>query len=655
MKKMTVAASLMLLCAQLPAQEKLDSTVVSAFRAGEKTPVTHTDVSRRALLAESPGASLPMDLALQPSFVVTNEGGTGLGYSKMRIRGSDGSRINVTLNGITLNDAESQEVFWVNIPGLAGMLESVQIQRGVGTSVNGPGAFGASINMISALPSADPYFGAEISGGSFLTGTLSAEGGSGRLPSGLALDGRVSCATTEGYIDNAFARVASAYASASWYKGSNSLKFNYIGGLQKSGITWEGCPREMLETDRRYNPAHSGDSDNYAQHHFQGLYSRNLAEGLDLRVALNYTRGDGYYETFVSEGCHLRQAMANHYFVADAGLSWRKGSGSLTADLSGSFYGGKYFGFEAFDGGGRGEALYFNDSQKSEMNASIRAEYLLGKIQLYGDLHLRSILYSLEGVDEYDFTLGDSFRHLFFSPKAGLSWSLSRRNSLYASVSIAHKEPCRSDVLDALRSASSVRPETLYDCEIGWRHSSEALEASVNLYFMEYRDQLLETGRIDNIGYKIRENVPRSFRRGVELSGLWRALPWLGLSSNWTFSVNRIKDSSTGSLTPMIMSPAAVGMASATFLPFKRAEASLRWKFVGSQYYDNTVSLERRLPSYDVFSLVASYSLKKIKFTIFADNLLDRKYIADAWSDGGYEGFFPQAGFNFNVKLTYSL
>ena len=299
--------------AAVPAEErvdKLDSVVVSASRAGRNTPVTYTMVGREQLRKNNPVNSLPMMLNLQPSVVAVNEGGTGLGYSKMTIRGSKGSQINVTLNGITLNDAESQEVFWVNIPALTSLLSSVQLQRGLGTSANGAGAFGASVNMSTASAVADPYVRAEVSAGSYNTFTSTVAAGTGITRSGVYFDMAYSRSYTDGYIRNAKAKVQSALAVLGWMNATNSLKLTYLMGDQHTGITWNGIDLETYESNRRYNSAgeyydrfgnvryYDNQTDNYTQHHIQLNYTHQFPKNVVWSTTLNFTKGDGYYEEY---------------------------------------------------------------------------------------------------------------------------------------------------------------------------------------------------------------------------------------------------------------------------------------------------------------------------------------------------------------------
>lgn len=732
MKKIVVIAALLLsYLASAQGQDQntqidqLDSIVVSAYRADRKTPIAFTNITKEEIRKGSGTTSLPLFLGFQPSVVATNEGGTALGYSKMRVRGSDGTRINVTLNGVALNDAESQEVFWVNIPALTGMLQSVQVLRGVGTSSNGPGAFGASINMSTIAPSQKPYGEVEVSGGSYNTALLSASVGSGITQSGFNFDMRYSYGTTEGYIRNAFARLHSLYASAGWMDGNNSVKVSYILGKQRSGITWEGIPKEMLEIDRRYNPAgeyhdsHGGihyydnETDNYLQHHLQAHYIHQFSSSWLWNVTLGYVKGDGYYENFKEDkkfseyaldpqsvggvlykrsNVVIQQLMDNSSFTATSNLKYRSDHFSGVANISYSLYDGDHFGNLKWADHNENipdsYSWYFNNGVKDDLSAFLRGEYsLLGdKMTLYGDLQYRHILYQLSGEDKDFASLDKVLKYNFFNPKAGVSYRIDSRNSLYASLAVGHKEPTRNDIKEAIKAGrgDDILPERLLDYEVGYLYGGASLTFGANLFFMEYKNQLLETGKKSETGYSIKENVPKSYRRGVEFSFGWQAFKWLIFSGNWAFSLNRIDDytlwvdcydnpSSWGELpqrsehlgsTTILMSPSSVGGASATFSPLPRLSFVVSGKYVGKQFYDNTSSDLRSIPAYFVMSFNTYYSWRKIKLSIFVDNLLNKKYVADGWvyralfADGSdpyvEEGLFPQAGINATIKISYS-
>ena len=733
--------------------ERLDSVVVSSSRAGMNTPVTFTMVGKEELRRANPLNSLPGNLALQPSVVSVNEGGTGLGYSKMTVRGSKGSQINVTLNGITLNDAESQEVFWVNIPALSSMISSVQLQRGLGTSANGAGAFGASINMSTASVGADPFASAEMSLGSYGTFIGSFAAGSGLLDSGVYFNAAYSRGTTDGYIRNAFADVQSAMAVLGWMNERNSLRLTWLMGDQRTGITWEGISPEQYAVDRRYNPAgeyydqfgnvhyYDNETDNYRQNHLQLNYTRSFNERLAWSTTFNYTRGDGYYENYKAgksfskymmeapivdgvmceEGDFItKEALANDYFVLNSDIRYSSDSLKLTAGLTLSRYDGDHIGSvlwnnvlgDSFDYGSHD--WYLNRGLKHEANAFVRGEVPFAeKFTAFADLQYRGVWLDMSGPEDDGVLLDHKDNWQFFNPRAGISYRWSRASRVYASAALGHREPGRSDIkeliLDANKAAAAgvsgrgvdIRPEKMLDIEAGYEYASDRLSLSANLYMMEYWDMLIETGKLTDVGYAIKENVPRSWRRGIELAASWRALPWLQMGGNMTLSTNKIRNYTAYyemydnmndwnylgqhhvdfENTDILMSPSFTGMADVTFRPF--ASSSKSWntvylsvngKYVGRQYYDNTSSAERSIPAYFVSALSVGYELplervagdsksSSLAFSIHVQNLFNHMYYADAWlwrayfqqEDAYYSeiGIYPQAPANFMLKIAY--
>ena len=732
--------------------EKLDSVVVSSSRAGKDTPVTYTMVGKETLRRSNPLNSLPMNLALQPSVVSVSEGGTGLGYSKMTVRGSKGSQINVTLNGITLNDAESQEVFWVNIPALSSMISSVQLQRGLGTSANGAGAFGASINMSTASVGAEPFATAEMSLGSYGTYIGSFAAGSGLLKSGLYFNAAYSRGLTDGYIRNAYADVQSAMAVLGWINERNSLRLTWLMGDQRTGITWEGISLEQYESDRRYNPAgeyydqfgnvhyYDNEADNYAQNHLQLNYTRSFTDRLAWSTTFNYTRGDGYYENYKAgksfskylmadpvidgvkydEGDFItKEALANDYYVLNTDLRYSSDRLKLTGGLNLSRYDGDHIGSvlwsnvlgDSFDYDSHD--WYLNRGLKHEAGAFLRGELLCGeRLNVFADLQYRGIWLDMSGPEDDGVLLDHKDKWQFFNPRSGLSYRWSPSSRVYASAALGHREPGRSDIkeliLDANKAASAgvagrgvdIRPEKMLDIEAGYEYASEKLSLSANMYLMEYWDMLLETGKLTDVGYAIKENVPRSWRRGIELAAAWQALQWLQVGGNMMLSTNKIRNYTAYyemydnmndwnylgqhqvefENTDILMSPSLVGMASMTVRPFVSSAGSLNsayltWngKYVGKQYYDNTMSDDRSIPSYFVADLSVGYEVPvghhpersegSLSFSFHVHNLFNRMYYADAWlwrayfqqEDAYYSevGIYPQAPLNMMFKISW--
>lgn len=733
---------------------RLDSIVVQTSRAGNSTPIAYTGVGPAQLRSSSPLNSLPMTLSLQPSVVSTNEGGTGLGYSKMTVRGSKGSQINVTLNGITLNDAESQEVFWVNIPVLSSILSSVQLQRGLGTSLSGAGAFGASINMSTASVGNDPYSRVEYSRGAFNTSVTSVAAGTGLSPKGFYASAAYSKGDTDGYIRGAGADVQSAFAVLGYMNEHNSLRLTYLLGDQRTGITWNGISAEKMKEDRRYNPAgeysdafgnlhyYDGESDNYTQQHLQVNYTHSFNAPLTWATTLNYTKGDGYYEQYkagkklsayafdapvIKDGISyekgdfiVNKSMDNSHMVLKSDLQYKgerlKASGGIYlsrydglhfgtvvwSNLHGTLEGGSPhdgFGFGKGTGSGTGHKWYDNSSVKSEIDAYARAEYdIIQGLTGYADLQFRGVSLRMKGIDDEFSDLGYSSWLPFFNPRAGLNWVPAKGHRAYLSVALGHREPGRSDIKEVIEAANaggstpSLKPEQMLDTEIGYEFQGKTFSAAANIYLMEYKDMLLETGRITDTGYAIKENVPRSWRRGIELTGVWKPSEAFRIDANATLSINEIKDytawweeydnssdwnpvgqySEHFDRTAMLLSPSIVAAAKAVFNPFYESLSSLEFaadvKYVGKQYWDNTSSEDRCIPAYTVVNLSVSDSFRlrsgELNIGLYVGNLLNAEYYADAWvyrahfrDDNSWyqeEGLFPQAPINcmLTVRLT---
>ena len=708
--------------------DKLDSAVVSTSRAGESTPVTYSMVSREQLQKAGPSNSLPMTLALQPSVVAVNEGGTGLGYSKMTVRGVKGSQINVTLNGITLNDAESQEVFWVNIPALSSLLSSVQVQRGLGTSSSGSGAFGASINMSTSSVSPDPYASVDLGYGSYNTFTATAAAGTGKSNKGFYFDFAYSKGLTDGYIRNAYADVASAYAALGWMNEKNSLRLMWLYGDQHTGITWNGIDLQQYELDRRYNPAgeyydgfgnvryYDNETDNYTQHHLQLNYTRLFGERLMWTSTFHWTNGDGYYENYRPSGISgqygfsqnftgdfiVREALLNNYYVLNSDLRYRSDVLNITTGFTLSDYDGDHIGqvrwsdYLGDDYDYSSHSWYLNNGRKKEANVFVRAEYEpLDWLTAYADLQYRGVWLKMEGPEDDNVPLDYSTNWQFFNPRAGLSFRWSGKHKAFLSAAVGHREPGRADIKENIKNAwlsdqpdVALKPEKMLDMEFGYSFNAEKVSAAVNVYLMEYWDMLLETGKLSNVGYAIKENVDRGWRRGVELSVGYEPLRWLRADANFTFSSNKIRDYReyvqnvdayeswvmTGrttefeyGTTSMLMSPSVLGSLRLTFVPWKGATVSVDGKYVGRQYLDNTMTISRSIPAYFVSNLAVSHTFELNKgslgLSFYLNNIFNNMYYADGWcwkniveEDGALVdgiGIYPQAPLNYMLKVSY--
>ncbi len=700
-------------------KERLDSAVVSASRAGKQTPVTYTMVYRDELQKALPSASLPMVLSLQPSVVTYNEGGTGLGNSAMTVRGIKGSQINVTLNGITLNDSESQEVFWVNIPALQGLVSTVQLQRGLGTTANGAGAFGASVNMNTGFVTPGPFCSVDFSAGSYNTLLSVYSMGTGLTDKGLYAMATYATGSTDGYIRNGYVQSHSCFVTVGSLKENHSIRFTYLLGNQRSGITWDGISLEQYRADRRQNDAgaytdadgtlryYSNQTDNYRQHHFQLNYAWRLSDRLLWTTTANYTLGEGYDEylkrkTLSEYGIALpgksnlvyQKRMDNSYAVLLSELRYRSNTLDITGGISSSRYEGNHFGlplgYMASDGSWiylpSAEPWYRNHALKGELSGFVRAERKSGRMNLYGDIQYRRISLTMDGVDDDTVDMGYENTWNFLNPRAGVSYDISSAQNLYASISLGHREPGRSDIKENVKGVSDenpIRPEKMVDIELGWKYSEERISASAGLYFMEYRDILLETGRLSTSGYAIKENVPRGYRRGIELAGLWKPYSWLQADANLTLSRNRIsdyvsyiavEDGETGEThavsygnTEMLLSPSVIGMMRVSFFPWRQTAIALSGKYVGKQYIDNTARSEMEIPSWFVTDLSASWSFPLpagvLTLSGFVNNLFNHLYYAYGWRWESYSkatdtissgvGVYPQPERNFTLKVSY--
>ena len=507
-------------CAMASAQEekveRLDSVVVSASRAGKNTPVTYTNIGRDVLKSANPASSLPMALNLMPSVVTYNEGGTGLGNSAMTIRGSKGSQINVTLNGITLNDAESQEVFWVNIPSLMSLISGIQVQRGLGTSASGAGAFGASINMNTAFAPAKPQARVDYSAGSYNTFLTTFSGSTGIDRHGFYASAAFSRGDTDGYIRNAFVQSQSAFVAIGHLSERNSVRLTYLMGKQRSGITWDGIDLEQYAKDRTYNGAgeyydelgnvyyYPNQTDNYAQHHLQLNYTRALTDALAWSTTLNYTRGDGYDEyykvnrklknfgfTGLPDGTPAksdmiyRKVMDNDLWVLNSDLKYLTGRLNLIGGVTLSSHRGGHWGevlWAKVLGDGydcSGLDWYRNDGLKYDLAVFGRAEYQpLDFITAYAELQYRGVKYTVTGKDDDWLEYGANPADIldwsrfwnFFNPRAGVTVSNGPWKT-YFSAAVGHREPGRSDIKENIKGdGADIVPEKMLDLELGWSY-----------------------------------------------------------------------------------------------------------------------------------------------------------------------------------------
>lgn len=701
-----------------------DEAIITATRANEKTPVAFQNMNAEEISEKNQGRDIPYLLEQMPGLVISSDAGTGVGPTSFRIRGTDMTRINITVNGIPLNDSESQAVFFVNMPDFASSLQSIQVQRGVGTSTNGASAFGASVNLQTASPPSEAYALINNGYGSFNTWKHNIESGTGLINGKWVLDARLSKMSSDGYIDRASADLKSLYVSGGFYGKNTIARLNIFSGVQTTYQAWDGVPSYMLDTNRTYNGRgrytdyqgntrfYENETDNYQQDHYQLQISQKLSDKLNGNFALHYTRGAGYYEQYkdnVKLSKYLidpvlipgtdsvlikrsdiirRKHLDNHFYGFTWSLNYNHKKLMLLAGGSGNLYEGLHFGnviwAEFAQTAGYDHRWYENSGEKRDLNVFAKAQYqATQKLNLYADLQVRGINYRLNGIDDDLRDITQTHDFLFFNPKAGAYYQLNSYNSLYLSFAIANRDPNRSNYTDADPNKPIPQAETLYDYELGYHYDHKNISASINAYYMYYRDQLVLTGAINDVGKGIMTNVPESYRTGIEFSGKARLLSALSTSAHFTLSRNEIInftefvdnwdqwatqiENPIGN-THLAFSPAVTAGAEISYVITKGLEASLNGKYVSRQYIDNTASEDRSLDPYFVSNFRLSWLLEPeflggVEFTLNVNNLFNAKYETNAWvyryySDGNYskeDGYFPQAGINFMTGLTIRL
>lgn len=709
---------------------KLEEVVVSATRVSRGAPISYSDLGEVEIKKDNAAKNIPFILQSLPSVVSYTEGGTAVGNTALRIRGTDASRINVTLNGMPLNNPESQEVYWVNLPDLSNSLQSMQVQRGVGTSTNGTASFGASISMQTAGGKGNKAY-ADLSSayGQYNTLLLTGAAGTGIMKSGLSLDARYSYIKSDGYIRNGKVDHKNIYAALSHYSDKQLIRLIYMNGIQHTGITWEGISPEMIKINRRYNPAgeykddngrtqyYDNETDNYYSNIGQLIYTRYLTNRLTLNVNLSYNNGYGYYEnykvdedfadyglgkqivggtTYESSDLTLRKLMQNDFYVGGFNLDYKAGKLGITAGAMYSYYDGSHYGkllwVKHNENIPEGYNWNRNTAVKQDMNAFLKMEYRpVDNLSLFAEVQERYIDYRMNGLDDDLMDLTNKNYYNFINPKGGISFRFSNYNEIYGSFGISNREPLRADLKESLKGGGSrsIAPEKLYDYELGYKYANSMVSFSANFYYMDYKDQLVQTGKLNDIGYKLQENVPDSYRTGIELSLAYTPTEWLRLDGNLTLSRNKIKNytvyydlydnqndwnqvgqvSEFHKSTDISFSPNTVGSLGVTFKPFEKEDFTLSFinKYVGRMYYDNTSNAGNRLSDYFITDMVASYTLDahkigKFDFQFFINNLASIKYSANAWvytarfedgSESVDRGLYPQAGANLMGKIRY--
>lgn len=702
----------------------LQEVEILSTRATETTPIAYTNIDEKEIKKYNAGVDLPYIVSMTPGAITTSDAGTGIGYTTLRVRGTDGTRINVTANGIPVNDAESHTVFWVNLPDFASSVKDIQIQRGVGTSTNGAGSFGASMNLRTGSMSLKPYTELSASAGSFGTHKETLKMGTGLLGEHWTFDARLSNIASDGYIRRASSELESYYLQAAYYADNTAIRFINFAGNEETYHAWNYASKEeMQQYGRRYNSCgymytdengkahyYNDQTDNYIQKNYQLLIDHHFNNSWSMNVGLHYTKGDGYYqeyktgrklieyalEPFTHEGETVkksdlvrRKAMDNHFGGGIFSVNYK--NSRLNATIGGAFnhYSGDHFGkvlwVKNYIGNLDADHRYYNNKgTKSDGNIYLKADYnIIDRLNAYIDLQYRHIDYTIDGYNDKWNDATNALQQLsvdekfdFFNPKAGLSWQIDRHNRLFASVSVAHKEPTRNNYTDG-KLHSRPKAEKLTDYEMGYTFGNKIIHAGVNLYYMHYKDQLALTGELNEIGEPLADNIPNSYRAGIELMA-GAELPFgLSWDANATLSRNRIKnftevlyDDNTYEKweinhgdTQIAFSPEII--ANNIFgYNYKGLALSMHTQYVGKQYMSNAEQSDHILDAYFVSNLYASYTFKMRgtkSITVGANiyNIFGEEYENNGYAGSGYytdngekvrynyAGYAAQAGTNF--------
>ena len=685
----------------------LDQVVVQSIRVKYSAPISHSNISKAELSSRNLGQDLPILLSFLPSVVTTSDAGAGVGYTGIRIRGVSAQSTNITINGIPFNDPESHGTYWVNLPDFTSSIESLQVQRGVGTSTNGSGAFGASVNILTDAISKNAYAEISNSAGSYNTIKHTVKFSSGKLNNAFELSGRLSKIDSDGYIDRAFSDLKSYFLQGSYVQGNTFIKALVFGGHEKTYQSWYGVSKEQILENRRQNPyTYENEIDNYKQDNYQFHWNENLNQRWSTNVGLNYTYGSGYFEQFKNDysvetysgivesdidenGVKLgttdlirRRWLDNNFYVLNASANYQSSKLNMTFSSSYSTYSGDHFGEVVWarqfgENSSIRDRYYEGNGKKRDFSVFAKASYFLNKkLEFYGDLQLRNVGYKTKGFTSGLVNMIIDESYSFFNPKFGLSYKFNTNSILYGSYSRANREPSRSDY----ESDPNIKREQLNDFEFGWRYRKYGLKFNLNSYFMRYNEQLVLTGALDDVGTPIRANSGSSYRIGIESDLNVKLSNFFTINSNMTLSSNKNKQilsPKNGKIfdfgkTNISFSPEFMTSNTIVFSPKDNFNLSLLSKYVGVQYMGNTDALNSKLDSYFVNDFNVSYEInpnrifKAIVISGLINNIFDVKYISngyyytydDTWSVPGQvktldgAGYYPQATRNFLFGLT---
>ncbi|NDP27439.1 MAG: TonB-dependent receptor [Flavobacterium sp.] len=666
---------------------QLDEVLVSAVRVTTKTPVSFSNLDKKEIKFRNLGQDIPVLMNYLPSVVTTSDAGNGVGYTGIRVRGSDATRVNVTINGIPYNDSESSGTYFVDMPDFASSLESLQLQRGVGTSTNGAGAFGASLNMLT-----DNYSNAsngEISSsyGSFNTQKNTVKFSTGLMNDHFEIAGRMSTLKSDGYVDRASSNMKSYFLQGTYVGNTTLIKGIAFGGTEKTYQSWNGIDPATMETDRTFNSAgmftdefgqnrfYDNETDNYQQDNYQLHWNEKISGSWSTNLAFHYTKGKGYYENYKEEADFADYGMLPVAGQTSTDLIRQKW---LENDFYGTTFSANYKvekldvilggGWNRYEGDHFGKVIWARYASQSELgdryyedaatktdgNVFAKANYqITDKLNLFGDLQLRNVHYKADSWETG--VVNDNFN--FFNPKAGLNYDINGKSKLYFSYAKANREPNRTDY-----ESGTPKPEKLNDYELGWRFEAEKVKINSNIYYMAYKDQLILTGKLDDVGNPIRSNSEKSYRLGLEVDATIAVSEKFIIRPNFTLSTNKNKDLAVEEenygTTTIAYSPSVIAGNIFIYKPIESLQISLLLKFVGEQYMNNIESSEAKLASYFVNDINVGYEIKpksvfkSVIITGLVNNVFDKKYVSNGYMWDVYPYYYPQAGINFLVGMT---
>lgn len=671
---------------------QLDEVLVSAVRVTTKTPVSFSNLDKKEIKFRNLGQDIPILMNYLPSVVTTSDAGNGVGYTGIRVRGSDATRVNVTINGIPYNDSESHGTYWVNMPDFASSLESLQLQRGVGTSTNGAGAFGASLNMLTDNFAKESTGEISNSFGSFNTRKHTVKFSTGLMNDHFEIAGRLSALNSDGYVDRGASDLKSYFLQGTYVGKTTLVKALVFGGKEKTYQSWNGIDGETLIRDRTFNSAgaftdeqgndrfYDNETDNYQQDHSQLHWNEKIAANWSTNFALHYTKGKGFYENYKEDADFsdyglqpigvltttdlIRQKwLDNDFYGTTFSVNYKKDKLDVIFGGGWNKYEGSHFGkviWARFASQSElGDRYYDDFATKTDGTVFAKANYqITEKLSLFGDLQYRTVNYKANGVQAA--LVDDTFD--FFNPKTGLTYDINANNALYFSYARANREPNRTDY-----EGGNVKSEKLNDFELGWRYVAENVQFNSNVYYMAYKDQLILTGNLDDVGAPIRSNSEKSYRLGLEVDATIALTSQLIIRPNFTLSANKNTDLAVEGqnygTTDIAYSPSIIAGNILVYTPVENLHISWLQKFVGEQYMNNIELAAAKLADYFVNDLNVAYEfkpksvpmaigIKSIVITGLVNNVLDKKYVSNGYMYDVYPYYYPQAGINFLAGLT---